>query len=266
MRDLALYVRLIEARVRAQMQYKVSFAMDLLASFVGTAMDFAAILILFTQVKTLGQWTMPEIALLYGLAGIALALADVITSGFDLFPELIRLGQFDQLLIRPRNVFWQVAASDFPLRRLGRVIQALLILIAALLWLRVAWGPAELLFLVLAILGGTLFFCGLFVIRATIAFWTIESLEAINILTYGGVETASYPMTIYADWMRRFFIYIVPLAFVSYYPALYLLNKPDPFALPGFVPFLAFPACAMVFLIAIIFWSFGVRHYQSTGH
>jgi ABC-2 type transport system permease protein len=248
------------------MQYKLSFAMDVLASFVGTAADFAAILILFTQVKTLGQWTLPEIALLYGLAGIGIALADFITSGFDTFPELIRLGQFDQLLTRPYSVFWQVAASDMTLRRLGRIAQALLVLAAALLWLRVDWDITDWLFFMIAIFASTLFFCGLFVVRAAISFWTIESIEAINILTYGGAEMASYPMTIYADWMRKFFLYIVPLAFVSYYPALYLLKKPDPLGLPEFVPFLAFPACVAVFFIALAFWGFGVRHYQSTGH
>jgi ABC-2 type transport system permease protein len=103
------------------------------------------------------------------------------------------------------------------------------------------------------------------VIGATITFWTVESIEAINILTYGGSELMAYPMQIYQDWMRLFFTYVVPAIFLNYYPALYFLDKPDPFHLPVWAHFLAPLAGFGVLGAGLLFWRYGLRHYQSTG-
>ena len=67
------------------------------------------------------------------------------------------------------------------------------------------------------------------------------------------------------DWLRRFFTFIVPAALLSYYPALYVLDKPDPGNLPRFMSFLAPVAGCSVLAVAFAFWRFGVAHYQSTG-
>lgn len=263
---LALYFVLIGARLRSQMQYKFSFIADFLATFIGMGLEFAGTLVLFTHMPALGGWTLPEVALLYGTAELSFALANMIAEGFDGLSNVIRLGEFDRFLLRPRGVFFQVLASEFALRRLGRIAQAVLVLGAGLWLLQADWGLERWFFLGWTVLGGMLFFIGLFVIGATFAFWTIEGLEAINIFTHGGVTMASYPLNIFAEWLRNFFVFVLPLAFVNFYPVLFLLRKPDPFGLPTFMPFLAFPLCSLVLLIGMAFWRIGVRHYQSTGH
>ena len=72
-------------------------------------------------------------------------------------------------------------------------------------------------------------------------------------------------MHIYQEWMRKFFTYIIPSIFLAYYPALYILDKPDPLNMPAFAPFLSPLVGVGVLLAALAFWDFGVRHYQSTG-
>jgi ABC-2 type transport system permease protein len=75
----------------------------------------------------------------------------------------------------------------------------------------------------------------------------------------------SYPMSIYQDWMRRFFTFVIPAALLNYYPAVDFLDKPDPFNLPPFAPFLAPLAGGGMLAAAFVFWRFGIRHYASTG-
>lgn len=87
----------------------------------------------------------------------------------------------------------------------------------------------------------------------------------MNILTYGGSEMMAYPMHIYPDWLRRTFTYIVPAIFLNYYPALYFLEKTDPLGLPPIFSFFAPLVGGGVLLLALAFWRFGIRHYQSTG-
>ncbi|MEK7396581.1 MAG: ABC-2 family transporter protein, partial [Candidatus Poribacteria bacterium] len=100
---------------------------------------------------------------------------------------------------------------------------------------------------------------------ATICFWSVESTELPNMFTYGGVEAASYPIPIYRQWFRNTLIFIIPLAFVNYFPALYILDKPDPLGFPYWMRFLFPLASTILMVLAIRFWNFGVKHYQSTG-
>ena len=111
-----------------------------------------------------------------------------------------------------------------------------------------------------AVLAGAVFFGSLFVATATVAFWWIESGELGNIVTYGGRDFTSYPISIYGAWFRRLFGFVLGLGFVAYYPALALLGLPDPAGLPDWTGWVA-PAAA----VAALIWRTGVRHYRSTG-
>ncbi len=117
-----------------------------------------------------------------------------------------------------------------------------------------------------AVAGGACVFYALFVISATIAFWTTESLELMNTVTYGGTEAAQYPISIYKPWFQKLFIFFVPLACVTYFPALAILNRPDA-ALNSPVWFQRLaPLVGVVFLwMSFRFWKIGVRKYRSTG-
>jgi ABC-type uncharacterized transport system permease subunit len=73
--DAVLYRRLIGARLRAQMQYRASFLLMTLVSFVVTGSDLLAILILFNYFGELAGWRAGEVALLYGLAMVGFGLS-----------------------------------------------------------------------------------------------------------------------------------------------------------------------------------------------
>jgi len=263
-----LYRRLVGAQVRSQMQYRVSFIVDFVGQFAGNIIDFATVLVFFTRAPTIGGWTLGEVGLLYGLSSISFACADMLASGFDyqvFGATMVRLGGFDQVLVRPVHPFLQVLASQFVVRRIGRILQGVVILGVALALLDVPWTPGQIGFMFVTIAGGVLFFMGLFIFGSGVSFWTVESLEAMNIVTYGGQFMTSYPMHIFQDWIRSIFMFVIPMAFVNYYPALWLLAKPDPLGGPTWLAFAAPLVCLLVFVAGVRMWWFGVQHYQSTG-
>ena len=264
---LGCYRRLLGAQLRSQLQYRASFTLDVLATMLITLTEFGALALVFERFGTIAGWTLGEVAFLYGLVELSFGLMDMVFAGFDpaRFGQEVRKGTFDQVLLRPVAVTWQVLGSDVTLRRVGRVVLGLGIFGLALTLNPLDWTLLKLAYLPWVVLGMVLFFGGLFVIGATITFWTVESVEAMNILTYGGSYLMSYPMSIYGDWLRRIFTFMVPAAFLNYYPALFFLDKPDPFGLPWFAPFLAPAAGGAVFAVALAFWRYGVSHYQSTG-
>ncbi len=85
---------------------------------------------------------------------------------------------------------------------------------------RIDWDAAAVATAVWAVAGGVALFSGILVLQATLAFWTVESLEIMNMLTYGGVQAAQYPLDIYSRWFRDLLTFVVPLACVAYYPVL----------------------------------------------
>jgi ABC-2 type transport system permease protein len=263
--DAVLYRRLIGARLRAQMQYRVSFLLMTLVSFVVTGSDLLAILILFNYFGELAGWRAGEVALLYGLAMIPFGLSEMVAAGFDLFPQAIQRGEFDRVLLRPVGIFVQVLAADFQLRRIGRVAQGGLALALAMAWTSIAWTPLKVLYLLVVLVSGFVMFSALLVLGAVLCFWTVQSIEIVNTVTYGGTEMASYPLPIYHELLQCFFTFVVPLAFVSYFPALYLLDRPELQHLPRWLPGMTPVAATMLALIARLAWQAGVRHYQSTG-
>jgi len=262
---LGLYFRLIGARIRGQMQYRVSFLLETTAQFLITFIDFLEIYFIFNRIPSLRGWSLEEVALLYGLTATAFAIEEFIGRGFDLFHRKIVRGDFDRVLIRPWGTFFQMLADEFPLRRFGRLGQAVLVLAFAVRSVGLRWTWAKAVYLPVALISGCVFYLAIIIAQATFCFWTVQAVEFANIFTYGGTEMSSYPFEIYAEWFRKFFTFVIPLAFVSYFPALYLLDRPDPLGFPAWFAFLTPPVCFAVLALAIVFWRYGVRHYQSTG-
>jgi len=261
-----LLLHYLSVSVRSQMQYKTSFAISLVAQFFLMSVELVAIWALFARFGTLATWTLPEVAFLYGMSNMAFAISETSARGFDIFgSRVVKQGNFDWILLRPRSTALQVAGLEFRLRYLGRLLQGACVLIWAMAKLGIVWTAAKALLAIFAIFGGACMFSGLFVIQAVISFWTTESLEIFNTVTYGGAETAQYPLSIYRDWFRKFFTFVIPLACLNYFPALAILGRTDPSGASPLIQWMS-PVFGVFFLLVTLqFWKFGVRHYRSTG-
>ena len=263
--SLSLYLRYLDVSLRSQMQYRASFLIQAAAHFLVTGSEFLALVALFQRFGQIRGWSLPEMALLYSMVALAFATSEAVARGFDIFPGLVRTGDFDRLLLRPRSTALQVLGQEFQLMRAGRFAQGLVVLLWAAGQLDTRWTPAGVLLLLLAIAGGACLFCGLFIVQATICFWTTDSIEIMNATTYGGVETAQFPLSIYRPWFRSIFMFVVPLATINYFPAHAILGLEDELGSTRLIQWLS-PAAGFLFLLACLaFWRFGVRHYKSTG-
>jgi ABC-2 type transport system permease protein len=263
----AMYIRLLSIQIRSQMQYRGSFLLDVLSTGMLNGVYFIALALVLQRFEHIAGWTLGEVAFLAGMMEMSFGTMDLIFSGFDpdTFGQQVRLGRFDQILLRPVNVVVQMLGSAFLIRRLGRIFQGMAIFTLALVLTDIHWTLAKLLYLPVVFASMVIAFGALFIIGAALIFWTVQPIEAMNILTYGGNEMMTYPMSIYPVWIRRIFTYAIPFIFLNYYPALFFLDKPDPLNFPSFASFISpFAALAMM-AAALSFWRFGLNHYQSTG-
>ena len=266
MGSLALFARLVMASLRGQARYPASALMLTVGQFLATGIEVITIWALFRRFGDVQGWRIGEVALFYGLVNCMFAVADALGRGFDVLgTEFLRTGAFDRLLLRPRRLALQLMGHDLRVSRLGRLMQGLLVLAFATVQAGIMWTPPLIVVALFALAGGVALFLGILVLQGTLSFWTIESLEIANVLTYGGVEAAQYPLALYARWFRLLLTFVVPLACVAYYPVLTILGKLDPLGAPAWVGMVS-PLAGFVFLAAAFgAWLIGLRRYASTG-
>ncbi|WP_432068404.1 ABC transporter permease [Streptomyces sp. C10-9-1] len=259
------YGLIVAMWVRSTMAYRLSFAMTAFGNLAATAFDFVAILLMFSHVEALGGWSLPEVAFLYGTTSTAFGLADLVLGSVDRLGRRVRDGTLDVLLVRPVPVLAQVAADRFALRRLGRVVQGLLVLGYALATVEVQWTPLRVAAVPLMVLCGGALFAAVFVVGAAFQFLAQDAAEVQNAFTYGGNTLLQYPPSIFAKDLVRGVTFVVPLAFVNWVPAMYVLGRQSPIGLPAWCALLPPFVAAVALAAAALAWRAGVRAYRSTG-
>ncbi|MFC8129213.1 ABC transporter permease [Streptomyces sp. NPDC057302] len=265
-RDGLRAYRLISAMwIRSLMAYRLSFAMTALGNFAVTAFDFAAILLMFSQVDRLGGYSLSEIAFLYGATCTSFGLADLSLGSMDRLGKRVRDGTLDTLLVRPAPVIAQVAADRFGLHRVGRLLQGSFVLVYALVVLDIDWTPLKVLMVPLMLLCGAGIFAAVFVGGAAFQFVAQDAAEVQNAFTYGGTTLLQFPPTVFAKDLVRGATFVLPLAFVNWIPALYVLGRPYPLDLPTWVAFTPPLVAALLLALAGLAWRTGLRSYRSTG-
>ena len=262
---LYVYRRLVGARLRSDMQYRTSFFLFLAGQiFVGAA-DFLAIAVIFGRVNSLGGWSVGEVAFLFGMSSLAFGIGDIFISQVELAATHIKAGTFDAFLVRPIGTLWQLSAFEFATRRLGRMVQPLVVLAIALPRVQADWTAAHVALIPVTVAVGVAIYGSIWVLTSSLSFWTVETQELSNSFTYGGNTLTSYPIDVFSGVLRRIVIFVVPLAFVAYLPAVVLFDKPMPFDLPRWVAWLGPVVGALLVALARAVWRLAIRHYRSTG-
>ena len=164
------------------------------------------------------------------------------------------------MLLRPCSLFLQVIGTRFELGRTGPLITAVITLVIGIRTSGVKWSFLRIWTLLAMIVGGTLLFIGLFMLGASLCFFTIQDTSIINVLTYGAKAHGKYPIDVYGKGITRFCTYIIPYTLIQYYPLQYLLGRTVRWQM-AFYPF----GIVVFMAICYVVWRIGVRNYKSSG-
>lgn len=247
------------------MSYKKSFLLMIVGFMIVATTELLGIFFIFHHVKSIKGWTSWEIVYLYAIASISFGIAEFLSAGIHQVPLLIQSGEFSQFLTRPLSPLFQILSHKVLLFKLGRSLQGIFALIIALINLKIVWNLLNITLLFISIFSSIIIYISLFLLSATLCFWTIQSTELFNAFTYGGHTMTQFPISIYRNWMKKVFLFIIPIAFSSYFPSIIILNKSEPLGYPRFFAYIS-PFVALTFTgFSIFLWNIGINHYQSTG-
>ena len=259
---MKLYIKYIHFILKSQVQYRASFIMTLVAHFFTPFVMFASVYFLFERFENIQGWTIFEVFVSYAVIAMCFAIAECFARGFDKFPDMIRNASFDRVLVRPRGTVLQVLGSGFDIKRVSPFVFHTIVLIIAIIFGDISWSLARIVMLFNMIIGGSLIFSGIYMLQATVAFWTIDSLEFANIFTHGIRQHAIYPLNIFPRGITIFLTFIIPFGTITYLPLQYLLGRIDGI---GWL-YALMPLAGSLFILPCIFvWRYGVRKYTSAG-
>jgi ABC-2 type transport system permease protein len=257
------YFLLAWAWTRAAAAYPASFWLMTVLGFGTAALDVAVILVIFANTTSLAGFSREEVLFLYAAAGVPFTLCDMFVSNIDRVSHHIKAGTLDTYLIRPVSTWLQLATDRFNANRLGRVLQAVIVLGYAVAALDLDWRRAWMIPVML--ITGVVIFTALWTLAGAAQFVLTDAPEVTNSFTYGSQQLTQYPLAVYGRDLVRSVTYVLPLAFVNWQPGLYVLGRDDPFGTPEFMRFLGPAAALALALPAALAWRQGVRHYRSTG-
>lgn len=258
---MKLYRKYLALQVKSAFEYRASLIFDMISGSLTTIASFFAIFLLFKNYETIGGYSFSEVLITYALVNFTFSVAECMFRGFDTFDKLVRTGELDRLLIRPRSVFLQVLGHKIELNKIGRILFSGAVLVWACVNLSITWTAMKLMVILLMVFGSIIIFAGMFLLFSSMCIFTVEGIEVVNVITNGGRDLAQYPIDVYSGFFRKVFTYIIPLGVVNYLPLQYLLGFSNATIWHALSPLFSIVFFAICFFI----FKWSLTKYKSTG-
>lgn len=257
---MKLYALYVGQRVKARLAYRGDFLITMAGDVLLAAVGLAFVSTLFTHIPALGAWSRAEVLVSWGFSEAVVGLFFVTFGGlFSLNQRYVVGGELDRLLVRPVNPYAQVLLEnvsweDLPILVLGLGV--------------VAWGAAdlpalslgELAFVPVLFLGAVGVLGGLMTAIASMGFHLHHRGTAVGLVFQLSTFTR-YPMDLFARPLRLFLTFVLPLGFAGFYPATFLMSRPE-----WRVYAIASPVVGLVaMVVGYAAFAFGLRRYASSG-
>jgi ABC-2 type transport system permease protein len=264
-RLLRYTVHITALNFRTRLQYRGAFILEIARGILWQTSVLLMASVILVRFPGMAGWPSSGILLIAGLRLLSHALYVMIFGNIVAMPFMAQDGRIDGYLTRPLPVLLQVLTSSFNVAAFGDLLVATALLTSAVLTLPIAWHAAQVLFLVGALFGGTLLEAA---IQTTIAGLALRrpgsDLLAIWVddimATFG-----SYPLNILPTAGRMVLTFVLPLAFIAYFPAAVLVGRTEGSGVPHLLAVLSPVLGPLLFALSQWWWRRSLRHYTSPG-
>lgn len=265
MKTIKVIIEMIKINILGRMEYRAEFLSMFVAQFISYGFDFLMVWIMIRKFETMGTWNALEVVLLYSINLCSYGLA-----GFFFYntssrlPEMIRNGDFDEVLIRPISPFSYLLGRHFNFGYVSHICLSILMIIICFVKLGVGLTLINIIFLIIMLISGALIQSSLFLYVTVPCFWMVKA-SAFRQFLFVVKGYVQYPISIYNKFIQVLLTLIIPFAFINFYPAQFFLKKNDFLLFHPVLQYLSPVVGAIMFTIAYNLWQVGVRNYTSTG-
>ena len=267
--ELKYYVIVALHCVKMSMQRTLEYPAELVGWLFANPVQFilgiATIKFVISDFGTINGWGFNEIAFLYGLAVMSHALSVMFFVQTWWMGYFILKGDFDCYMLRPLNVLFQFFFSAFNLIGVTDMISGIIIFAYGCSKVHFSFNVVNVVLLLFILIGATLIRGTLYLITGCLSFLTKSrnSLVLFNLTILD--QMTKYPLTMYPRVVQIIFTFLIPLGFISFYPASDLLDKNNSFCFPGGIAWATFLVGVLVFYLATRLFKRGLRRYESAG-
>lgn len=248
--------------LKTRMAYRGDFWIYLLSDFLLQSVNLIFILTLFARVPHIKGWSREEVLFIYGFFLVPFGFySGFFNHLFDVPEKYILRGELDRVLLRPLNTLFQVVVETMNLELIFIALAGIIIMIYSGAQMDLAWHWWDFPLALLLIVGATLIYGGIYTLLASLGFWAEGNLGLMPMI-YNLSQYGRYPVTVYRGVIRFILTWILPFAFVGFFPSTIFLRRYE------FLPYaLLTPVVGVVFFgLGWLVWQRGIRRYVGAGH
>jgi ABC-2 type transport system permease protein len=258
---VSIFFQYMGQYMKTRMQYRTDMVVEFLSDLLFQATNLIFILVVFGHTNLLNGWSRDEIIFIYGFFLVPFALFATFFNIWDFNERYIVKGEFDRILTRPLHSLFQIVLERMELESLFGAVTGLIVMAYAAVQLDLSFHWYDVFIFMFFVLGGTLVYAGIFVMLASIGFWS-DARTSIMPMMYNIGNYGRYPVNIYNRIIRYVLTWILPFAFVGVYPSAYFLKKTEWYSYAFLTPFMGLA----FFALSVIVWNAGVKRYRGAGN
>ncbi len=258
---LRLYVLFQLQNISSLAQYRADFLMMLFFTLLSQGCNLGLICIIYSNIPQVGGWTMWEIFLLYGFLLFSEGFINFFFQGAWKIANMIHMAELDRFLVRPVPVGLQLLTAKIDFDGLNKMVIAAAVLIVGFGRCEVRWNMLKLGLLPVFLLEACVIRVCMIWIASCVSFWMEGKNNSLNYFVISLGEMAKYPIMIYPPLFQGIFVYLIPYAFVSYYPIGYILGKSQTGLGVCCTPLV----CILMIVIAFFILKCGLKNYESAS-
>lgn len=212
-------------------------------------------------------WTINELLFLFSFMFLTYGIFIIFFTGLRDFQYMVIQGDLDKLLIRPRGVLFQLLASNSDwFAALGHGLLGIVVFIYSSSKISIEWTMQKIILACSCVCSGVLIQGALFLMFASLSFFIVKTDNLRNVLYWNIKSFMGYPISIYPKLIQYFVVYIIPLAFVNYFPSQLLMGVfKEGNIFPAVYISISAALGMVLFGLSYLFWRFSLRFYASTG-
>ncbi|MFH1844986.1 MAG: ABC-2 family transporter protein [bacterium] len=260
-RQVGIFAAYFAQFLKMRLAYRVDFIIDMLSNLFGMAVQLSVLTVIFSKIEAMRGWSFEQVLFIYGFSLLPLGLFNLVSINLYRFSErYIVEGNFDRVLLRPVNPLAQVMFESFNVTGINEILLGCGIMTFASGRLGLTFSVLDIGALVLLTAAASLIYTGVFLGLTCVSFWH-EDRMGLSPPVYNIIRFSRYPVTIFSPLVRLFLTFIMPFAWVAFYPATHFIGSEEFQDFAWFTPLVGI----LVFAIAYFVWNRGLRQYASTG-